>query len=81
VNVAQHMNRGLRFLGIAGDGVIRPNEREFSQYQWVGFPVPSNLDWIEGVKKILDAIGPELLNRKAPDSERRPIAVPSRAIN
>jgi len=72
---------GLRFLCIAGDGVIRLNEREFTQCQWVGFPVPTNLDWIEGVKKILDTIGPQLLTRKAPDSERSPTSLPYRAVN
>ena len=48
------------------------------------FPVPANLDWIEGVKAILDTIGPELLSnppqRKAPDTERGP-TVPSIAVN
>ena len=41
----------------------------------VGFPVPTNLNWIEGVKKILDTLADEILTRlverKAPDSERR----------
>jgi len=72
---------GLRFLCLAGDGVVRLNEREFKQYQWVTFPVPANLDWIEGVKRILDAIGPELLTRKAPESQRNPTSVPSRAVH
>jgi ADP-ribose pyrophosphatase YjhB (NUDIX family) len=76
---------GVRFLCLAGDGSIRLNEREFTQFKWVGFPVPANLDWIEGVKAILDTIGPELLSklpqRKSPDSERGPTAVPSTVVN
>jgi|SRR5579859_800546 len=76
---------GVRFLCLAGDGVIRLNEREFTQYQWVRFPVPIDLDWIEGVKKILDTIGPELLaklpQRKQPESERGPASLPSTVVN
>jgi 8-oxo-dGTP diphosphatase len=75
---------GVRFLCLASDGVIRLNSREFTQYQWVGFPVPADLDWIEGVKKMLDTIGPELLSklpqRKAPDTERGPRSIPSTAV-
>jgi|ERR1043166_6200416 8-oxo-dGTP diphosphatase len=80
----QRVIPGLRFLCLAGCGRIRLNKREFTRYQWVQFPVP-NLDWIEGVKKILDTIGPQLLTRlverKSPDSERGPISIPSRAVN
>jgi hypothetical protein len=75
---------GLRFLCEAGEGGVRLNKREFSRYRWVQFPVPLNLDWIEGVKKILDAIGPELVSkpeRKAPGYENRPILAPSRAVH
>ena len=72
---------GLRFLCIAGDGVVRLNQREFTQYRWVTFPVPTDLDWIEGVKKILDIIGPQLLTRKAPDSQRGPTSLPFQAVN
>jgi len=73
---------GLRFLCIAGNGVVRLNDREFTEYRWVTFPVPANLDWIEGVKKILDVLGPELLTtRKPPDSQRNPTSASSRAVN
>jgi hypothetical protein len=72
-------------LCIAGEGDIRLNGREFLQHKWVGFPVPANLNWIEGVKRILDAIGPELLSklpqRRAPDSERGPVTLPSLAVH
>ena len=72
---------GLRFLCLAGDGTVQLNGREFDQYKWVSFPVPSDLDWIEGVKNILDVIGPELLSRKAPESQGRTTPLPSRAVH
>jgi 8-oxo-dGTP pyrophosphatase MutT (NUDIX family) len=75
---------GIRFLCLAGEGRVRLNRREFARYQWVRFPVPKRLDWIEGVKKVLDTIGPKLRpkipdavgrrrlpRRKPPTSERR----------
>jgi 8-oxo-dGTP pyrophosphatase MutT (NUDIX family) len=72
---------GLRFLCVASDGVVRLNEREFTSFKWVTFPVPSDLDWIDGVKRILDDLETELLKRKAPDSQRGPASLNSRAVN
>jgi ADP-ribose pyrophosphatase YjhB (NUDIX family) len=72
---------GLRFLCIAGDGAVRLNEREFTQYRWVSFPVPTNLDWIEGVKRILDGLGSELLPRKAPGSQGLPVPTRVEAVH
>ena len=75
---------GLRFLCMADYGAVRLNQREFTRYNWVGFPVPTGLDWIEGVKKILDVLGPQLtrrVERKAPDSERGPTSLPSTAVH
>jgi 8-oxo-dGTP pyrophosphatase MutT (NUDIX family) len=81
----QRVIPGLRFLCMAGGGRIRLNKREFSEYRWVRFPVPANLDWIDGVKRILDSLWPDLstksILRKAPDSERRLGYAPSRVIH
>lgn len=53
---------GLRFLcSAATDAQVRLNRREFSSYRWVPFPVPK-LPWIEGVKKMLDALATEFVN-------------------
>ncbi len=77
---------GIRFLCIAGEGRVRLNKREFSSHRWVRFPVPSQLDWIEGIKNVLDRIVPSLLatipQRKPPDStQQREIPVISRLVN
>jgi 8-oxo-dGTP pyrophosphatase MutT (NUDIX family) len=53
---------GVRFLCLAGNARVRLNKREFSCHRWSTFPVP-NYDWIEGVKNMLDVIGPELSSR------------------
>jgi 8-oxo-dGTP pyrophosphatase MutT (NUDIX family) len=62
---------GLRFLCVAGDGEVTLNRREFSQYRWVGFPVPGDLLYIDDVKKILDILSTDLpaaLPKKGPQS-------------
>jgi len=47
---------GLRWLCIASAGKVRLNEREFSQYRWVDFPVPPKLDWIGGLVETLNGL-------------------------
>lgn len=61
---------GVRFLCIAGDGEIKLNRREFTQYRWVSFPVPNELQYIDDVKKILDILSTQLCTvpKKAPQS-------------
>jgi 8-oxo-dGTP diphosphatase len=52
---------GIRYLCLAHEGRVRLNKREFSRFRWVNIcPVP-NLDWIGGVKEILDTISPDML--------------------
>jgi 8-oxo-dGTP pyrophosphatase MutT (NUDIX family) len=81
----QRLIPGIRFLGLAGTASVRLNRREFRMHEWVRFPVPADRDYIDGVKKVLDRLGPELysrvIERKPPSSERGGTPSPSRAIN
>ena len=82
----QRLIPGIRFLALAGETAVRLNKREFSTYEWVKFPVPEDRDYIQGVKNVLDCIGPELysriIERKPPVSERGgETSSPSRAIH
>jgi 8-oxo-dGTP pyrophosphatase MutT (NUDIX family) len=81
----QRVIPGVRFLCVSEQSRIRLNKREFSSYRWVKFPVPTELDWIEGVKRILDVVGAQLIKipveRKPPDTQRGPLFLSSRAIN
>ena len=62
---------GVRFLCVAGTESIKLNRREFSRHQWVAFPVPNDLQYIDGVKKVLDHLAAELVptaTKKGPKS-------------
>jgi 8-oxo-dGTP pyrophosphatase MutT (NUDIX family) len=56
---------GMRFLCLAHEGRVRLNRKEFAEFRWVDInPVPK-LDWIGGVKEVLDTITPEMLPNMA----------------
>jgi 8-oxo-dGTP pyrophosphatase MutT (NUDIX family) len=54
IHVPEGIIPGVRFLCLAKHGTARLNKREFLRYRWVEIPVPE-LDWIPGMKEILDA--------------------------
>ena len=76
---SQKIIPGMRFLCLADAGRVRLNKKEFSTFRWVNIdPVP-RLDWIGGVKEVLDIITPALLpdmsgfkQQQAPQPKKRP---------
>ena len=61
IHARQGIIPGLRFLCLAHEGRVRLNKREFTRFRWVDIcPVPK-LDWIGGVKEVLDTVSPEML--------------------
>jgi 8-oxo-dGTP pyrophosphatase MutT (NUDIX family) len=48
---------GIRFLSIAKDGRVRLNRREFTRYRWLSLPITERLDWIPGLKDVVDEVG------------------------
>lgn len=50
----QRIIPGVRFVCLAHEGSVHLNTREFSRYRWLSVPVPKSLDWIGGIKEVLD---------------------------
>jgi hypothetical protein len=78
----QRIIPGIPYLVIANAKAhVRLDKSQFSTCRWVRLPGPK-LNFIEAVKKILDALAPEFFNstdtssRKPPQSERRVVVVP-----
>jgi 8-oxo-dGTP pyrophosphatase MutT (NUDIX family) len=69
-NRRQPIIPGVRFLCLAKAGKVRLNEREFSTYRWLKFPVEVSLDWIGGIKEALDTVG-KLLGQDTPQQIQR----------
>jgi 8-oxo-dGTP pyrophosphatase MutT (NUDIX family) len=55
-NRRQSIIPGVRFLCLAKAGKVRLNRREFSTYRWVDLPVDDSLNWISGIKEMLDEV-------------------------
>lgn len=56
----QQIIPGLRILCTASAGEVRLNTNEFSEYRWLKLPVEEQLDWIGGIKEMLDEVGASL---------------------
>jgi 8-oxo-dGTP pyrophosphatase MutT (NUDIX family) len=61
----RHVIPGVRFLCLARTGIVRLNNREFSEYRWLDLPLSApDLDWIPGLKETLDThVSPAILNQ------------------
>lgn len=51
---------GVRILCEASLGDVRLNNREFSEFRWLDLPVTAELDWIGGIKEVLDLVARDL---------------------
>jgi hypothetical protein len=49
---------------------VRLNKREFSTFRWVDLPVDDFLDWIGGIKEMLDDVA-GLLGQNVPQEIKR----------
>jgi 8-oxo-dGTP pyrophosphatase MutT (NUDIX family) len=56
VATAQRIIPGVRFLCEAREGEVHLNKAEFSEYRWLELPVTEQLDWIGGIKEVLDIV-------------------------
>jgi len=56
----QRIIPGVRILCEANQGDVRLNTGEFSEYRWLDLPVTEQLDWIGGIKEILDRVANDL---------------------
>jgi 8-oxo-dGTP pyrophosphatase MutT (NUDIX family) len=53
----QRVIPGVRFLSITSEGRVRLNRRGFTSYRWLTLPVRERLDWIAGLKEVVDEVG------------------------
>lgn len=60
VSSDQQIIPGVRILCTASEGAVRLNEKEFSEYRWLKLPVEEQLDWIGGIKEVLDLVARDL---------------------
>jgi 8-oxo-dGTP pyrophosphatase MutT (NUDIX family) len=56
----QRVIPGVRFLCVARGGRPRLNGREFSRYRWLDIPLRVQLDWISGIRDVLDEVSARL---------------------
>ena len=71
----QRVIPGIRFLCVANDGKVRLNRREFSSYRWIDLPIREHLDWIPGLKEVVDGLTEELARASAPATNAPPRAI------
>jgi 8-oxo-dGTP pyrophosphatase MutT (NUDIX family) len=69
-NRRQSIIPGVRFLCLAKAGKVRLNKREFSTFRWVDLRVDNSLDWIGGIKEMLDDVA-GLLGQNVPQEIKR----------
>jgi len=69
-NRRQPIIPGVRFLCVAKAGKVRLNKREFSTFRWLDLPVRESLDWIGGIKEILDEVA-TMLGQNIPQEIHR----------
>lgn len=71
IHVPRGIIPGVRFLCIAKEGNVRLDPREFSEWRWLDIPIPADLDWIPGVKDVLDTALPAFLSSLVDNSSSR----------
>lgn len=60
VSEPQQIIPGVRILCETREENVDLNVREFSEYRWLKLPVEEDLDWIGGIKEVLDVVALEL---------------------
>jgi 8-oxo-dGTP pyrophosphatase MutT (NUDIX family) len=67
----QRLIPGVRFICEAKAGRVRLNRREFSTYRWLKVPVRAKLDWISGLKEVVDSVS-RMLVQASQEGAKRP---------
>ena len=76
----QRIIPGIRFLCLTMAGEPRLNKKEHSRYKWLALPIEEQLDWIGGIKEVLDRVATSLpsiepsasVKRKGPIGFQKP---------
>jgi hypothetical protein len=63
---------------VANDGKVRLNRREFSSYRWIDLPIREQLNWIPGLKEVIDGLTEELTHAPATNAPARAIGFQAR---